>query len=109
MLTIERSISITVRRLGRRAEGARITPLSLSPSQHCSDLRLRPKQLTQVVRQCDQAPLRFDLAQTAQQKLPEASRPFDLPQDRFHDAFALVEGLPADFRGELALHAPAHR
>ena len=59
------------------------------------------------MRRADKRPFTADLLEAAQKKLPKASPLLDLPQDRFHDAFACGVDRRADLGLELARH-PLH-
>ena len=60
------------------------------------------------MRQADQQPFAFNLSQSAQHKLPEASYMFDLRENWFDDRFAAVEMLPAVRTHQFLPHHRTH-
>src|ERR1044072_6619717 len=56
------------------------------------------------MRHTNQQPFRFDLRQSAQQKLTKASHMFDLREDRFDDHFSSADYLTSGLAGELVPH-----
>ena len=59
----------------------------------------------QVMGQTNQVPLAADFAQTAQEKLPEAARPLDLPESGLDGFLAFAVGQAAAEGSQLARHA----